>query len=99
MNKEESRIAFKESIIGRVSAMKGKLTNTDEIILNTFLNKIITNYEIQIQQDFLKEVLPEESNTSNKRHKGTGVECYYDKVFNKCRQEIINKAKAKGIEI
>jgi len=56
------------------------------------IRMILAPFEKQIQQDFLREVLPE------KRSHSYG-EDESDKDYNECRQEIINNAKNKGIEI
>jgi hypothetical protein len=81
MNKEELR----KLIIDNSECLPKDM----EIYLNEF--------EKQIQQDFLKEVLPEESKDCLLSVEPSTA--FRERGFNACRKEIINNAKLKGIEL
>jgi len=83
MNKEELRKLIIDSV-----------ENTDVMTV------MVNEFEKEVKQDFLREVLPAErkfvSNSDGDYTFGENNKVIY---FNGCRQEIINKAKLKGIEI
>jgi len=89
MNKEE----LKNKIRGSMEYfIDWKDVTKDEYQqLDVFLDNEIMSFEKKIQQDFLREVLPEELSGEQ--------DISFEEGFNSCRQEFINRAKEKGIEI
>lgn len=88
----------KEELINKFWEITGyeKAINRDIFIEE----KEISQFIKVVQQDFLKEVLPEERTEGilgilGSVHKDGVI----NQGFNECRQEIINRAKEKGIEI
>jgi len=69
--------------------LRNFIINNNEIDMTEYLDE----FEKQIQQDFLREVLPEEFIIVK------DDDLPLEKGFTLCRQEIINNARDKGIEI